>query len=145
MCYAWQHKYKTMGWYKAKCYSFTQKSFLSLQTSSHKPLLDWVQQSKDKNENHLSHFLCSILYSTNYNISRVRLCLIWFYFKSLLFYKEIKIKNKNTWWVVIGEYKVEHKKWDRRFVFSKATLHLFLKSWLNVGKKKTLNENLTPH
>ena len=35
-------------------------------------------------------FLCSILYSTNYNITRLRLFFICFHFKSWLFYKEIK-------------------------------------------------------
>ena len=45
------------------------------------------------NEYHLSHLLCFTLYSTNYNITRVRLCLICFHFKFELFYKERKKKK----------------------------------------------------
>jgi hypothetical protein len=39
------------------------------------------------NEYYLSHFLCSTSYSTNYNITYVKLYLIYLHFKSLLFCK----------------------------------------------------------
>ena len=66
------------------------------------------------NTNHLSHFLYSTLYFTViYHVSNY----IWFFlfhFKSELFYNERKNACDKLW---LTEYKVEHKKYDRLFVF----------------------------
>ena len=51
------------------------------------------------NENPLSHFLYSILYSTNYNISLVRLCLI-FFFLSYFIRKEKIQMVLCDWWSI---------------------------------------------
>ena len=70
-----------------------------------------------ENKNYLSHFLCSIVYSTNYNMSSIGI--FFFHFKLWLCYKKKKLKEYICRKFRFIEYKlVEHTKCGRKYFYS---------------------------